>query len=119
VGDVVPIDQWSRVLPVIFFDTITPMRTYNSNPIYLRNCGSAEGGVRLSLILPLQRGDASFPVLAILDLNDENSAELDRGGNEPDNLDYEIRNVALAVLGDAALRSNDITLGSREQRGQN
>jgi len=58
---------------VIFFDTITPMRTYNSNPIHLRNCGSAEGGVRLSLDLPLQRRNASFPVLATLDFNDENS----------------------------------------------
>jgi len=118
VGDVVPIDQRSKVLPVIFFDTITPMRTYNSNPIHLRNCGSAEGGVRLSLNLPLQRGDASFPVLAILDFNDENSAKLDRGGYEPDDLDYKIRNVALAVLRDSALRRNNITLGSREQCGQ-
>ena len=91
---------------------------YNSNPIHLQNCGSAEGGVRLSLNLPLQRRNASFPVLAILDFNDENSAELDRGRYEPDDLDYEIRNVTLAVLRDAALRRNDITLGSREQRGQ-
>ncbi len=57
-------------------------------------------------------------MLAILDFNDENSAELDRGGYEPDDLDYEIKNMALAVLRDAALRCNDITLGSREQRGQ-
>lgn len=98
--DVVPIDQRSRVLRIIFFDTITPMRTYNSNPIHLRNCGPAEGCVRLSLNQPLQRRNASFPVLAILDLNDENSAELDRGGYEPDDFDYEIRNVALAVLRD-------------------
>ena len=87
VGDVVPVDQRSRVLPVIFFDTITPMRTYNSNPIHLRNCGSTEGCVRLSINLPLQRRNASFSVLAILDFN-------------------------------VALRRNDITLGSREQRGQ-
>ena len=112
---VMPVDEWLRILPVVFLLAVPPMWPNGSNPVHLCVRSASKGSDSLPTELSFQGSNSGLPVLGIFDFHNKNSSESDGGRRQLHDLDDEVGNMALGIIWKATLRSDYVALGRRKE----
>ena len=110
-----PVNEWTRILPIVLAFSVSPMRSDCADPVQFFVSSACERSINLLIELPFEGLNAVLPVLGIFYLHNKDSSKGEGWRRQLHHLDDEVRNVGFWVIWKATLWIDYVPLSRREE----